>query len=286
VLNGRIKDLLNRGQFQIGVSLDSLDKESFEAIRVHANYDRVMENISYFNSYCKEKGTRFNISLCVMIQNWHELPAFVNFCNKLDCTLTLHKVWHPQEYSLNRLNKRELLSIHRYLSEFSFVGLTSQQQTNIMHYQYFLSVLKDWSSDSLKPDNGDAVLIAADNGQLKIYFERELKQYLDAAERIKVEFPKLKKDELIFFFERNLKDYLRIKYHEESESLIIFHNILAKLNVVLDYFKEYDMDGHILQQVSGTAINSIVSYFLAYSAEDLCVRGSDFLVDKVKNPSV
>ncbi len=43
VCNSRVKDILSRGNFQIGVSLDSLNKEVFEAIRPRAKFERVME---------------------------------------------------------------------------------------------------------------------------------------------------------------------------------------------------------------------------------------------------
>jgi MoaA/NifB/PqqE/SkfB family radical SAM enzyme len=55
VLNERIKNLLSRGNFQIGVSIDSLKKEVYETIRPHGKLERVMENINYFSEYSKRK---------------------------------------------------------------------------------------------------------------------------------------------------------------------------------------------------------------------------------------
>jgi hypothetical protein len=38
---------------------------------------------------------KFSVALCVMRQNWEELPAFVKYANSVKATATFHKVWHP-----------------------------------------------------------------------------------------------------------------------------------------------------------------------------------------------
>ena len=112
-LNARIKDFLNRGNFRIGVSLDSLDRVNYESIRLNASFDRVMENIRYFSEYSRGKNEKFALALCVMRQNWRELPAFINFCNENNAVATLHKVWFPVEYALHSLSYKELTEVYR-----------------------------------------------------------------------------------------------------------------------------------------------------------------------------
>jgi sulfatase maturation enzyme AslB (radical SAM superfamily) len=55
ILNNRVKNTLTKGKFEIGISLDSLQKEVFESIRINAKFDTVISNIEYFGAYCKEK---------------------------------------------------------------------------------------------------------------------------------------------------------------------------------------------------------------------------------------
>ncbi|HLP21274.1 MAG TPA: radical SAM protein, partial [Chitinophagales bacterium] len=53
ILNARVKDFLNRGNFTIGISLDSLNKERYEAIRINASFDQVMKNVDYLAEYSR-----------------------------------------------------------------------------------------------------------------------------------------------------------------------------------------------------------------------------------------
>lgn len=148
VLNSKIKDLLEKGNFHIGVSLDSLKKEVFEAIRPGAKFERVMENIHYFNAYCQRNKRKFNISTCVMRQNWEELPAFVKFSNKLGAIQNFHKVWFPREHALFNLPEAELLSIHTYLAPHNFPTQTLLQKMNNNHYAYFVDTVQRWYKDA------------------------------------------------------------------------------------------------------------------------------------------
>ena len=148
ILTGRVKEALAKGKFQIGVSLDSLKKEVFEAIRINANFDKIMDNIRYFNDYCKQRGTRFSISTCVMRQNWSELPAFIDFCNHLDAVATFHKVWFPEEFALYNLSATELNVIYTHLSKQDFPQETVRQRANREHYQYFTNVVRLWLKDA------------------------------------------------------------------------------------------------------------------------------------------
>jgi MoaA/NifB/PqqE/SkfB family radical SAM enzyme len=148
VLNSRIKDLLSRGNFQIGVSLDSLRKEVFEAIRPHAKFERVMENIQYFNTYAKSKKIKFSIALCVMRQNWRELPDYVRFANSFDATVTFHKVCHPMEFSLQTLSKKELQEIVSYLSAATIDADTQLGKQNVRHFKYILDSVRAWEKEA------------------------------------------------------------------------------------------------------------------------------------------
>ena len=148
-LNGRIKDLLSRGNFRIGISLDSLQKETYEAIRVNAHFDRVMENVRYFSEYSRSKKQKFTISLCVMRQNWRELPEFIKFCDANNAVATLHKVWLPLEHAIHDLPFKELSEIYDYLSSFDWVAHDNTAKLNKRHYHYVVSTIKTWRDHAL-----------------------------------------------------------------------------------------------------------------------------------------
>lgn len=110
VLNNRVKNLLQIGNFDITISLDSLIPEKYEAIRIGANFNRVMENITYFSEYCNNK-SRLNINFCPMVDNWVEIPNFLDFCNKINASIYFSIVYNPYNQSIQCLSLQELNEI-------------------------------------------------------------------------------------------------------------------------------------------------------------------------------
>lgn len=151
VLNARIKNFLERGNFHMGVSLDSLQKETFESIRVNASFNRVMENIAYFAEYSNTKGRPFNISACIMRKNWKEMPDYIRFGNSIGALIIFHKVWHPQQFALHNLPANELQVIYQELATHTqtFPTLTAIEKQNKRQYEYYLSVIEGWMNDAM-----------------------------------------------------------------------------------------------------------------------------------------
>lgn len=144
ILTGRVKAILERGRFQIGISIDSLKKEVYESIRVNANFDKVMDNLIYFKDYCRRKNTRFSLSMCGMKQNWKEIPDFIRFCNQHGATATIHKVWQPLHSAIHYLPKKELLDIYRFYASQELPSHSAVEKQNKNHFNYFTSIIKEW----------------------------------------------------------------------------------------------------------------------------------------------
>ena len=149
VLNDRVKNLLNKGKFHLNISLDSINKETYEKIRINANFEKVMENIKYFHDYCKKNDTFFGISTCPMRQNWRELPQMMDFCNNLDVPVYFHMVWFPQTASLWNLDSEKLKEIYDYLTSYDFNKNSSIEIKNHTHYFDFVSQVNSWYSKAL-----------------------------------------------------------------------------------------------------------------------------------------
>ncbi|MDP2860298.1 MAG: radical SAM protein [bacterium] len=82
-----IRKLVDLPVHRLWLSLDGVNKETYEQIKVGADFDRVIENIKYFVSYRNKK--KANIpELCVrfviMKQNLSQMPDFVDFVCSLD----------------------------------------------------------------------------------------------------------------------------------------------------------------------------------------------------------
>lgn len=148
ILNARVRDILEQGNFQIGVSLDSLQQETFEAIRIGASFDTVMRNIDYFAAYSRSRSRTFTISACVMRQNWHEMPALVAYSNQIGAHVIFHKVWSPRSVALYNLPAVALAQIHATLTAAMPAADSPLAETNLKTYQYFLSVIARWQAEA------------------------------------------------------------------------------------------------------------------------------------------
>lgn len=116
LLNDKIKKLLKRGRFSFNISLDSLNRENYEKIRINASFDKTISNINWFIHYCRKKKTFLYITPCPMQNNWEEMPALLNFANKNKIRIVYHTVLFPQNASLLGFTDEELKKVYQQLS--------------------------------------------------------------------------------------------------------------------------------------------------------------------------
>jgi molybdenum cofactor biosynthesis enzyme MoaA len=139
VLNNKVKEWLNKLNIHINFSLDSLTPDIYEAIRVNAKFQRVIEHFSFYHEYCKTN----NRTLCVMVNpmrnNWHEMPDFINFVNKYNVNIWFNTIHRPIEWSIWALPSSELERIYIFLSKFHF----RKEELNAKLASYNLGVYKN-----------------------------------------------------------------------------------------------------------------------------------------------
>ncbi len=254
-LNARIKDFLSRGNFQIGVSLDSLKKETYEAIRLNANFDRVMENIQYFQEYSRNKKMKFSISTCVMRQNWRELPDFVNFCNGMNAVATFHKVWYPKKYALDNLPAEQIKEIYEYLAGHKFSAQTVIQKANVAHYEYFTAVVKQWA----EADRTAEIQQKEEENRVALLSETELYPY----------------------FQSKLKSHLAGLAYSEEEKELTYNDIMGKFNVVINIRPDQQAKELLLRNACRWPANVIVESFKRNTVEYLVNQSQRLLDNKV-----
>lgn len=246
ILTGRVKEIMAKGNFQIGVSLDSLQKETYEGIRLNANFNKVMDNIRYFNQYCLDKNIKFSIATCIMRNNWRELPDFINFSNSLNAVATFHKVWWPEEYALFNLTASELKEIYDYLSGHSFPTDTHRQQLNQHHYNYFVAVVKDWYDKN----------------------HAEEQKYLQQLNTIN----QLDFSGLSLYIEQKLSDAL---CNEEAQQQML-QQYLGKLTELLNLYDE-SIRETALRNICAAPVNELLYALQEHSLEYLYQQGQQYL---------
>lgn len=78
----KIRDRLHK----LWISLDAATRETFEAIRVPARWDPVMENVRRVLPLALEDGVEVTFNYVLMSKNWHECAAFVELVADLGGT--------------------------------------------------------------------------------------------------------------------------------------------------------------------------------------------------------
>lgn len=69
--------------FEIGVSIDSVEKKSYEAIRVGADFDRVLSGVKKLSKALRGKNTSLFLAVTIMRSNMHMIPDFVRLAHSV-----------------------------------------------------------------------------------------------------------------------------------------------------------------------------------------------------------
>lgn len=150
IMNRKVRDVLDRLKPGIVVSCDSMDRATYEAIRVNARFDDVMANIETFRHASQEAGSHFGIAACPMPQNWRTIPGIVDFCNDRNVPLCFNTVLEPAANSIRALPREEIETIHGYLSD-AMPRPTRRElgqehvAANLERYRGLLSQLAGWT---------------------------------------------------------------------------------------------------------------------------------------------
>lgn len=152
ILNKRVQKMLEKGNFKISVSIDSLVKETFESIRKNGDFNQVMNNVDFFQKLMKEQGHTMNFNLCVMRQNWSEIPAYFEYCNQNDIKVVLHTVKFPAHCALWNLNSSELAEIEKIYSNVTFKSFSSTSVDNQETFNGLYKQIKNWKKEASKKE--------------------------------------------------------------------------------------------------------------------------------------
>ncbi len=148
ILNKKTKKYLEQLNAGIIVSIDSLNKENYEAIRINANLEEILQNVEYFIEYTQTKKTYLSFAICPIIQNRYDMPELLQFCNSKNIHIHFNTVWTPESTSLRFLDSQELKKVIDYYSEFTFEDRTNIQKENNEKYHDFIAQLNTWLAES------------------------------------------------------------------------------------------------------------------------------------------
>lgn len=114
-LSPRILRHLEQLNFYIVVSLDSLHKERYQAIRRNANFERVLANVETLHEISTRRGKSMTFAVCPMVTNWMDVPDLVAFANARNAGVYFNTVFFPEHLSLRSLSGEKLTEISNTL---------------------------------------------------------------------------------------------------------------------------------------------------------------------------
>ena len=145
ILNERIKKLLNKGNFYINISLDSLNETIYNRIRVNADFKKTYSNLEYFIEYTTKNEKTLCITPTIIRQNYLEILDFVEFANKKHIILVFNKSYHSE--SMRYLSNRTLKKIYNELSAYKFKENNWLQVNNKRTALSIINQIGVWSNE-------------------------------------------------------------------------------------------------------------------------------------------
>lgn len=103
VFNDRIERILNSVAPWISISFDGGTAEVYEQIRVGASFDDVLLNVDRFAAIAAERGTRVNLTHCLMTDNWSTFPELLLLAEQRSLDVAINTVRFPEAHSLYHL---------------------------------------------------------------------------------------------------------------------------------------------------------------------------------------
>lgn len=188
VLNEKVKRVLEKLNVILIISIDSFEKDTYETIRKNASYERVMENMSYFEKVAKEKRTLLNLAVCPMILNWQEIPRMIQYGNDKGIYIYFNTVWFPNSLSLRSLPSEELKKIITFYNEFEWSENDIVEQHNVATFKSYVNQIKKWQEIALESEIADTQEKYRFTERVKAF--RQTNPIFDAIEYARIESQK------------------------------------------------------------------------------------------------
>ncbi len=150
IYNERIEKLLQNRNFQVGVSIDTIDADKFTEIRKKSSLETVMKNIKKFAEFAQSKGSFLQISVCPMRINYKDITNIIEFANKNNYLIFYNQVFYPKHLNIRDLDVDSLKNIIEYYTNFC-VKLTENsivEKANKTAFTDLINVIELWKNNA------------------------------------------------------------------------------------------------------------------------------------------
>lgn len=142
ILNDKIKDIISKGNFFFNVSIDAIDTNLYEKIRIGATHKNMQDNLNYFIQYSKERAYPLNLSICPMQINIEELPKIGKYTKENNLGFFLNPIIAPYELALWSLDNKLFKTTIKFLKKNN--PFKKDDQAYIVYLE-LIKNLKTWS---------------------------------------------------------------------------------------------------------------------------------------------
>ncbi len=234
ILNHKVKDVLKKGRFSLGLSLESLKKEKFESIRLFGSYDKFMQHFKFFKEYCAEKGTYFNLAITPLRSTVDELYDFVAFANEQHVPLYFNTVTEPHELALWTLSSKELDSIVKTNENSTISKRSAIEMSNANQFYSFLNQVRQWHSEALEREKRIVVNATKSKEELLPLVKEKCLLYFE-------QYPTDATEKYAFlqFFEHYLNTLMTDAVPFAASDRLLFYSVIDPERVIFDVMKRY-----------------------------------------------
>ena len=142
VWTSAVERYVNELRMDLAMSIDGATKETYEAIRLGARWDRVVEVRNRMIAAMRSYGGRPQLNFCLLRANWHELGLYLRQADELDVDANVIPVWGPVDHSLFTLDREELAPIVDRLED-EDRGLRGELGRNADRWSTTVAMLRD-----------------------------------------------------------------------------------------------------------------------------------------------
>ncbi len=149
VMNRKVRALMESCTLHFNVSIDSLQAERYEGIRVHADFAKLMANTAEIHDYCRTNDRTLCIMVNPMRENWEEMPEFIRWCNERDLPVWFNTIRNPAHLALHSLPRDQLAHIADSWRNESFPDpVTDMEHRNAGIFEQLVHQVETWSNEA------------------------------------------------------------------------------------------------------------------------------------------
>ncbi len=240
ILTDQIKKTIEKYKINIGISIDSVNKENYEKIRRNASFEKTFENIEYFIQYSDSQKKNMTLMVTPMIINADEIPHIFEYANNNNLHFSLSILDRPVHLAIWSLPSKEIFKLIDKYKSFKFLTDSSQNliKNNIKAFQIFILLVEKYA-------------------RRKVFIEQHQQKILSQIIKLSEYFAENYETILKFSIENSsIEKYKKEAFHNRAKDLI---NQLIEKNATLFDNKLY-LYSYFINKEMSSFVNNLINF--------------------------